>query len=147
MNVDDRKATATVNQHLAASGLRRTPQRQQVYKALVAHPDHPTAEQLFLRIKQTTPKISLATVYNCLDALIACGLVRQVAVDRGAARFCANMDEHFHFHCESCNSITDMPLKGAALARKLGLPRGFQARRLDMTVHGTCRTCSARVRA
>lgn len=144
--MNDGTVIQTVNQRLAASGLRRTRQRQRVYKVLVAHPDHPTAEELFLRVKRTTPDISLATVYNCLDALIQCGLVRQVTVDRAAARFCANMREHLHFHCESCNGIFDVPFDSGSQAHKLGIPRGFQARRYDIAVHGLCPKCRARLK-
>lgn len=136
-----------VNERLVASGLRRTRQRQRVYKVLVAHQDHPTAEELFLRVKKTTPDISLATVYNCLDALITCGLVRQVTVDRAAARFCANMREHLHFHCESCDRVVDVPFDSPGRAQKLGLPRGFQADRYDITVHGLCPSCRSRRKA
>lgn len=134
----------TVNERLVASGLRRTRQRQRVYRVLVAHQDHPTAEELFLRVKKTTPDISLATVYNCLDALIKCGLVRQVTVDRAAARFCANMGDHLHFHCESCDKVVDVPFSSGTRAQKLGLPRGCQARRYDITVHGLCPACRGR---
>src|SRR5687768_7183727 len=86
-----------INEQLASSGLRFTPQRQQVYDVLLQKRDHPTAEEVFLRAKHRLPDISMATVYNCLDALVKCGLVKQVNVDRGATRFCPNMHEHCHF--------------------------------------------------
>lgn len=140
----DGTAAQTVNDRLAARGLRRTQHRQRVYDMLVAHRDHPTAEELFLRVKQTTPDISLATVYNCLDALIQCGLVRQVTVDRAAARFCANMREHFHFHCEVCDGLFDIPFDPATQTQSLGIPRGFQPRRYDIAVHGVCPACRTR---
>ena len=50
-----------------------------------------------MRAKQSKPEISMATVYNSLDALVKCGVVRQVNVDRGATLFCSNMGEHAHF--------------------------------------------------
>src|SRR2546430_17219601 len=64
--------------------------------------DHPTAEQVFMRAKKGMPDISMATVYNCLDALVKCRLVRQVNLDRIAMRYCPNMGEHFHFYCDAC---------------------------------------------
>ncbi len=91
-----------LTEQLGATGLRLTPQRQQVYDVLLHKRDHPTAEEVFIRAKKQMPEISHATVYNCLDALVKCGLARQVHVDRGATRFCPNMHEHGHFHCDSC---------------------------------------------
>ena len=67
---DDRHLT----EQLGATGLRLTPQRQQVYDVLLQKRDHPTAEEVFIRAKKAMPEISHATVYNCLDALVKSGL-------------------------------------------------------------------------
>jgi Fur family peroxide stress response transcriptional regulator len=53
-----------LNERLATSGLRFTAQRQHVYDVLLQTRDHPTAEEVFIRAKQTSPDISIATVYN-----------------------------------------------------------------------------------
>ena len=74
-----------ITERLATSGLRLTPQREHVYNVLIEERDHPTAEQVFLRAKKDMPDISMATVYNCLDALVRSGLVKQVNLDRGDA--------------------------------------------------------------
>ena len=82
-----------LTEQLGATGLRLTPQRQQVYDVLLQKRDHPTAEEVFIRAKKAMPEISHATVYNCLDALVKSGLARQVqlsAVRRGSARTCTN---------------------------------------------------------
>ena len=64
-----------LHQRLERSGLRITPQREHVYNVLLGKKDHPTAEEVFIRSKKGMPEISMATVYNCLDALVSCGLV------------------------------------------------------------------------
>ena len=132
------------NDRLAASGLRFTPQREEVYAVLLAHRDHPTAEQVFLRAKQKMPDISMATVYNCLDALVKCGLIRQVNVERSATRFCPNMREHFHFHCESCGGVFDIPFDSAAQNGTFGIPKGFRVARYEIAAHGLCPDCASR---
>ena len=63
-----------LTERLGTGGLRLTPQRQQVYDVLIQKRDHPTAKEVFIRAKQAMPDISMATVYNCLDALVQCGL-------------------------------------------------------------------------
>ena len=113
-----------LNELLATSGFRFTPQRQHVYEVLVEERDHPTAEQVFIRAKRGMPEISMATVYNCLDTLVRSGVARQVTVDRGATRFCPNMREHCHFYCDRCDRVfdIDMPARGPAC---IALPKGF----------------------
>jgi Fe2+ or Zn2+ uptake regulation protein len=140
MNVarkNPRKACLT--QRLTTSGFRLTPHREQVYGVLLQKRDHPTAEEVFIRAKRQMPDISMATVYNCLDALVQCGLARQVTVERGAARFCPNMQEHSHFYCDRCHSVFDIGLPPES---NVPLPRGFRAARYDVTIHGSCPACS-----
>ncbi len=128
----------SVGQRLALSGLRSTPQREHVYAVLLGKRDHPTAEEVFMRVKQDMPDISMATVYNCLDALVKCGLARQVTLAPGAARFCPNMRDHGHFYCDSCESVFDIPLPREAA---LELPEGFKGERYEVTIHGRCPAC------
>jgi Fur family peroxide stress response transcriptional regulator len=127
-----------LTEHLGATGLRLTPQRQQVYDVLLHKRDHPTAEEVFIRAKKAMPEISHATVYNCLDALVKSGLARQVTLDRGATRFCPNMIEHGHFHCDSCATVFDVDLPKQAMK----LPKGFKADHFDIAIHGVCADCA-----
>ena len=87
MNAVEKKSNSDFSERLNTSGFRFTPQRQQVYDVLLHKRDHPTAEEVFIRAKKQMPEISHATVYNCLDALVKCGLVRQVQLERGATRY------------------------------------------------------------
>src|SRR5437899_11176321 len=121
-----------LSERLTTSGFRFTPQREHVYNVLLRKRDHPTAEEVFIRAMSDMPDVSMATVYNCLDALVQCRLVRQVTVQRGAARFCPNMREHCHFHCDACGGVFDIDLPPAA---GMPLPRGFRAEHYDVTIH------------
>ena len=102
MSAVEKKLQGDFNERLTTSGFRFTPQRQHVYDVILHKRDHPTAEEVFIRAKKTMPEISHATVYNSLDALVKCGLVRQVQLERGATRFCPNMEEHCHYYCDKC---------------------------------------------
>jgi Fur family peroxide stress response transcriptional regulator len=118
-----------------------TPHRQHVYEVLMQHRDHPTAEEVFIRTKKDVPEISMATVYNSLDALVKCRLVRLVNVDRGATRFCPNMEEHGHFVCEQCGAVFDIAID--ARTPEIQLPPGFRIDHYDIAVHGRCATCTS----
>ena len=133
-----------LTERLSTGGFRFTPQREHVYAVLLRKRDHPTAEEVFIRVKRELPEISMATVYNCLDALVQCGLARQVTVERGATRFCPNMQEHGHFYCDSCASVFDIELRPDT---GVPVPRGFRADRYDVTIHGQCAACGSARRA
>ena len=94
---------------LSAAGLRWTPQREAVYNVLKTfNPDHPTAEQIFRRVRRDLPKISLATVYKALDALEACGKMTRLAGSDGSARFDARDDRHYHLRCLRTGRVEDL---------------------------------------
>ncbi len=135
------KVGRRLTERLGAGGLRSTPQREHVYSVLLQKRDHPTAEEIFLRAKRGMPDISLATVYNCLDALVQCGLVRQVQLDRGATRFCPNMREHGHFYCDACDTVYDVDLPATPKPRII-LPHGFTAEHFEVAIHGICPNCA-----
>ena len=136
------KTEQHLTEKLSTSGFRFTPQRQHVYDVILHKRDHPTAEDVFIRTKKTMPEISHATVYNCLDALVKCGLVRQVQLERGATRFCPNMEEHCHYFCDACGEIFDVPLP--ADSSFMPHPKGFKVDHYDIAVHGVCAECAAR---
>jgi len=124
------------------SGHRLTPQRRTVYDALMTKRDHPTATEVFMRVKGDMPTISLATVYNCLETLVECGLVKQVHVDREPTRFCPNLQDHGHFVCATCGHVFDIPLSPAKLETALNLPRGYDVTNQEVTLRGQCPNCS-----
>ena len=133
-----------LDRQLAVRGLRPTVQRRQVYAVLVQDLDHPTAQEVFLRAKSRVADISLATVYNCLDALVACGLVRRVQGDPAANRFCANMREHGHFFCERCGVVSDLEIDSQRITGTALLPRGYSAQHYEVCVRGICADCANR---
>lgn len=139
MKPTNQKDDGRLNERLTTRGFRFTPQREHVYSVLLRKRDHPTAEEVFIRAKHELPEISMATVYNCLDALVECGLARQVTLERGAARFCPNMREHCHFYCDACDGVFDVDLPDEA---GIALPKGFKAERYDIAIHGRCPACS-----
>ena len=142
MSLVEKKTSSEFSERLNTTGLRLTPQRQQVYDVLLQKRDHPTADEVFMRAKRAMPEISHATVYNCLDALVQCGLARQVTLERGATRFCPNMEEHCHYYCDTCGSVFDVAL--AADSTIVPRPKGFEIEHYDIAVHGVCAECAGR---
>ncbi len=130
---------------LGQSGLRATRQRELIYGLLLEQRDHPTADEVFARAKQEMPSISLATVYNCLETLVGCHLVKQVNFERQPTRFCPNLHEHAHFHDEKTGRIYDVDLDQRMLAKlREALPAGFEPHAVDITFRGIAATASTK---
>lgn len=129
-----------LSQKLGESGLRSTPQREIVYDILIKRRDHPTADEVFARVKAELPTISLATVYNCLEALVQCNLIRQVNFDRGPTRYCPNLHPHAHFHDEVTGSTYDIDLPpGIVEQLKAQLPEGYAVSDVEIMFRGKTR--------
>src|SRR5882757_8367375 len=128
---------AALCEKLKACDVRPTPQREVVLKVILEKRDHPTADEIFARVKTSLPTISLATVYNCLEALVSGGLVRQVNLERAPTRYCPNLHEHAHFHDEQTGKIHDVDLPDDFVARlREVLPPGFQASSIELNFRG-----------
>ncbi len=125
-------------------GLRMTEQRRQVYDALMTQRDHPSAVEVFMRVKTKMPSISLATVYNCLETLTSCGLVKSVSHDREPARFCPNLEAHAHLFCDGCGGVVDIPLRSdLQIAEIWELPENVRVSHQDVSFRGLCPKCAS----
>lgn len=135
-----------LSQRLADSGLRSTPQREVVYNVLLRKRDHPTADEVFARVKSELPTISLATVYNCLETLVQCDLVRSVNFERGPTRYCPNLHPHAHFHDEHTGETHDIDLP-AELIEKVNaiLPQGYDAKSVEIIFRGKASKAAASI--
>ena len=124
-------------------GHRQTEQRKAVFEALMARADHPSAVEVFLRVKTRMPSISLATVYNCLETLVASGQVRMVNHEREPSRYCANLSEHAHLFCSHCGSVTDLPVHTPVPPDQIWhMPEGVSISQQEVSFRGTCAKCS-----
>ena len=130
-----------ISAKLRACDVRPTAQREIVLRVILEKRDHPTADEIYARVKSRMPSISLATVYNCLETLARGGLIRQVNLERAPTRYCPNLHEHAHFHDETTGRIHDVELPPALMEQLRGvLPAGFDATSIDLTFRGHAKT-------
>lgn len=101
----------TLRHALEDAGLRCTPQRLAVYDILIQAAHHPTAEEVYQAVRESIPRISLATVYKSLEALVAIGVATKLTAGIGAtrARYDARRDLHYHFRCLRTGTVRDLP--------------------------------------
>jgi Fur family peroxide stress response transcriptional regulator len=128
---------------LERAKLRRTPQRLAIVRAFVDDETHPTAQQIFDRLKRSMPTMSFATVYNTLAALEGAGRCRVVRLaDDDFARFDPRVDPHDHAVCDRCGSVRDVGQKSAPKAATL--EGGFHVRAVERVYRGLCADCAAK---
>jgi len=128
---------AQLDDALAGSGLRTTRQREHVFAVLMSQRDHPTADEVYARAKRKMPTISLATVYNCLETLVECDLVKKLNYEREPSRFCPNDGDHAHFLDEKSGRVYDIDIPEKFLETvKEVLPSGFEAKKFKLSFTG-----------
>jgi len=135
---------------LKRAGLKMTPQRIAIVELFATDESHPTAQDLFERLRPSFPSMSFATVYNTLDALATAGLSGTLRLGN-AARFDPNTSAHHHAVCDRCGAIVDVPAETmtpkASTVRKLQKTAGgFSVRAVERVYRGLCAACSSGAR-
>jgi Fur family ferric uptake transcriptional regulator len=128
---------------LAGEGLRATPQRVAVLRALAAEPNDATAQQIHASLARGSGGAGLATVYRTLTLLAEHGLVDALMHRPGEVcyRLCGE-GHHHHLVCDTCHRVVELPDcdLDAWLAR-LGDEHGFAVSAHTVEVTGTCAGC------
>src|SRR5690606_10708322 len=125
---------------LEANGQRFTSQRFLVYEHLARLQrlgEHPTAEDLFRRVRPDMPSISLATVYKSLEALEACGLIQKLNFGDHCARYDFRVDQHHHARDIATGRIVDVEGDfDPKMLSGLRKPKGFKVVRCHIELEG-----------
>jgi Fe2+ or Zn2+ uptake regulation protein len=122
-------------------GLKITPQRVAIFRAMHGNHRHPTADSVYADVAGEMSSISLRTVYQTLNDLAGMGEIQSLDLGTGAARFDPNLDEHHHLVCDVCNTIVDVAVDTSALEPvDVG---GFQVDRALVIFHGRCSHCAS----
>jgi Fur family transcriptional regulator, peroxide stress response regulator len=125
---------------------RKTPQRLAIRKFLDGNLFHPSAEDIHDALRDQFPTLSLATVYNTLDALLERGEIVEVSGDAARKRFDPVVSRHHHLICIRCGKIVDIPEKFSPVLKDKE-KRGFQVIRSQVDFHGLCPECQSRNQA
>ena len=132
----------TLRAKLGARGAHLTRQRAAVHDYLNSVEHHPTAEEVYLAVKRKLPRISLATVYKNLEALVACGAASKLTYGDAAARYDIRTDHHYHTRCLDCGRMWDLDAgQGSELLKQLMPQAGFVVKDYRLELLGQCREC------
>ena len=120
---------------LREKGIQPTSQRLAVARYVLATDEHPSADQVFARVKPTLPILSRATVYNTLNLFVKQGLLRELIIAEGKTVFDPNVERHHHFIEEDSGRIHDVPWNAVKVKNVEGLP-GFEVRDYQVVMRG-----------
>jgi Fur family transcriptional regulator, peroxide stress response regulator len=89
------------------AGVRRTPQRCEIYRQIASTDAHPDIEAIHRQVRRAMPGISLDTVYRALALFADLGLVSTIRPLGHRVRYDANVSPHHHFVCTACGAALD----------------------------------------
>jgi Fe2+ or Zn2+ uptake regulation protein len=120
---------------LEEHGIQPSAQRVAVGDYVLFTDQHPSADQVWARVKKTFPMLSRATVYNTLNLFVEKGLLRQLVLAEGKVVFDPNVASHHHFIDEATGTIHDVPWH-ALEVRKLDSLKGYDVREYQVVMRG-----------
>ena len=137
-------AAAPLLGRLRERGWRVTPQRRAVAEVLDGDHVHLTADEVHRGARSILPEVSLATVYNTLNELVAMGEIAEVRYAPGPSRYDPNVGPagHHHLLCTSCGALFDVDATGVTVPELTAAERhGFRIDGAQVLFRGTCATC------
>lgn len=117
-------------------------QREEILAAVRELAVHPTADELYRRLRQTDPTLSLGTVYRNLDRLSKEGLIARLSLPGERDRFDGTPQSHHHMLCTRCGKVYDSFLSELeTLCDRIDQETGFRVEPHRVIFYGTCSHC------
>ena len=136
------RSPAELTDLFRARGLKITPQREAVFRALDAYDEHPTAETVHAVVTRELPNVSLRTVYQVLNDLADMGELAVLDLGTGAARFDPNVTAtHHHLVCTRCGKVRDLFADFHSVRVPAGAEQGFTVDTAEVVFRGVCNGC------
>ena len=121
---------------------RNTKQLELIWRAVKDDSSHPTADQIYERVRKELSRISLGTVYRNLQKLVANDKLQVLILGR-AQHFDPLVARHQHFICESCDRVFDVMVDQQKEVKPVKLPHeGFKVTSHQLAFYGVCKHCA-----
>ena len=124
-------------ERLRASGLRPTKQRLDLCKILFDRREtfHFTMEKLKQIVdKNRKRKISLATLYNTVQAFKKSGYLKEISLKGNKTFFDTNTKNHHHFYDEETLQLTDIKNENISINNLPKIPYGKKIKDIEITI-------------
>ena len=123
--------------------LKKSKQRDMIKAFLMGRKDHPTADVIYMNVRQQNPNISLGTVYRNLTLLADIGEIQRIRVGDGVDHFDADISPHYHFICNECNNVIDLDMESIESINNIAA-KNFNGKIAGHITYfyGTCEKCT-----
>lgn len=128
---------------LTERGIQPSAQRVAVAEYVLHTLDHPSADEVWARVKKRFPMVSRATIYNTLHLFVEKGLLRELVITEGRVVFDPNVDRHHHFIDEVTGAIHDVPWESLDV-RHVETLGDFDVHEYQVVLRGRAKTAVAR---
>jgi Fe2+ or Zn2+ uptake regulation protein len=128
-------AAAETVRRLGEHGIQPSAQRVAVADYVLHTDEHPSADQVFSRVRRTFPMVSRATVYNTLNLFVQRGLLRELVLAEGRVVFDPKTDAHHHFIDEATGRIHDIPWQAVKVS-KIDRLEGYDVSEYQVVIRG-----------
>ena len=143
MIADTKKRKQFFYDKCVEQGLKITPQRSVIYDELLKAKDHPSADDLYKRVRKVLPNISFDTVYRTLLVFSDIGIVKLVEGYGELKRFDPDIENHHHLRCVQCQKIIDFCNQSYdALKIPAEFEKEFTILNKRVVLEGICKECS-----
>ena len=123
---------------LRSSKLRPTKQRIRIAEFLFRREKtfHFTVEKLnkMINKKDNLEKISLATIYNTVDAFKKAGHLKEILTNNNTSYFDTNISSHHHFYDDEANELTDINFNDVEVAKLPHAPKGKRIKDVEVII-------------
>ncbi|MEW6440295.1 MAG: transcriptional repressor [bacterium] len=125
--------------------VRMTRQRQIILDELRNTRTHPTADEVYERVRLRLPRVSLGTVYRNLEMLSQSGVIQKLELAGSRRRFDGSVDNHYHISCVRCGKVEDVALAPLeTLEESARAISKFQIVGHRLKFLGVCPSCGAK---
>jgi Fur family ferric uptake transcriptional regulator len=119
-----------------------TEQRQVILEELSKTTSHPTADEVFLKVRKRLPRISLGTVYRTLELLSENRIIKKLEWAGRQKRYDGNFKTHYHIRCLKCDRMDDVFIESfSVIEETLETVTDFEIIGHRLEILGICSTC------
>lgn len=130
----------------AAKGLKSTKQRDIILDCFLASHCHVSTEELYLKLKESSPGIGFATVYRTLKLFAEAGIAREIQLGDGQTRYehLHAGEHHDHLVCTRCGAIVEFENETIEkLQTEVASQHGFTILNHKLELYGVCARCGS----
>ena len=121
--------------------MRYSKQRESLLSVLRNTRQHPTAQEIYEKMRERDPKISLGTVYRNLALLTELGEILRIDTEHDSVHYDGFTHQHYHFVCSDCKGVSDLDMPPLSIEAEVEKQTGCSVSGHSLVFYGKCKNC------